>query len=490
MLESPARSVAEPSTAVAHRPVRTDAGAAPARPRALRTSRMTRRETLVVSASILASVLLGALIGERHGFFDLSVYYGAVNYWTHTPGVSIYDFITPQSTYGFTYPPFAAIVMLPFALMEWHVAIVVTCVAIVAATLAVLFWFVAPLARRHGWNLWYAMGIAVAIAIAFDPLRETFLFGQVNMYLVAMVGFDLLVLTARNSRFSGVGIGLATAIKLTPGVFIVYLLVTKRWRAALTASAAAAGATLVGAAFTPDASRVFFTDALWNTDRVGQTAFISNQSLNGAVSRLNYLDPSTTLWIVSVVLVLAIWAVRVRRAVQAGDERTGFALTGVVTCLISPITWIHHLVWVMPALMLLVGHAFDASPKRRRMVWGITAFSFVVLASRLAWAYDNRWYHGFLLWFMSNAYVWICLLLLVTVPVPAAIRAGQRADQPRTLDLDRALANLLASQRLAGLVRRLGLSDQLERVQLSMLWRREPVAAVSFTEREIVRPPQ
>jgi hypothetical protein len=123
-------------------------------------------------------------------------------------------------------------------------------------------------------------------------------------------------------------------------------------------------------------------------------------------------------------------------------------------------------------------------------VWGITAFSFVVLASRLAWAYDNRWYHGFLLWFMSNAYVWICLLLLVTVPVPAAIRAGQRADQPRTLDLDRALANLLASQRLAGLVRRLGLSDQLERVQLSMLWRREPVAAVSFTEREIVRPPQ
>src|SRR5690606_1623103 len=193
-----------------------------------------------------------------------------------------------------------------------------------------------------------------ACAVLFDPLRETFLFGQVNMYLVALVGFDLLLLTRRGSRFAGVGIGLATALKLTPGVFLIYLLMTGRWRAALTAGSAAAGATLVGAALAPDESRVFWTDALWNTDRVGQLDYVSNQSLNGAVARLNPLDPSTLLWALAVVAVLVVWVVRSRRAVAVGDEKTGFALTGVVTCLISPITWVHHLVWVLPALLVLL----------------------------------------------------------------------------------------------------------------------------------------
>ena len=65
----------------------------------------------------------------------------------------------------------------------------------------VIYWFVDPIARRERWIRWYALGIVLAAAIVFEPLRETFLFGQVNMYLVALVGADLLVLTARGSRF-------------------------------------------------------------------------------------------------------------------------------------------------------------------------------------------------------------------------------------------------------------------------------------------------
>ncbi len=48
--------------------------------------------------------------------------------------------------------------------------------------------------------------------------------------------------------------------------------------------------TLLAAALAPDASRVFWTDALWNTDRVGELAFVSNQSLRGVVARL---DPAS-----------------------------------------------------------------------------------------------------------------------------------------------------------------------------------------------------
>src|SRR6185295_12139403 len=113
------------------------------------------------------------------------------------------------------------------------------------------------------------------------------------------------------------------------------------WRAAAVSTATAAAATWLAATFAPDASRVFWTDAIWNTDRVGNTAFVSNQSLMGLVSRLDPAEPSKGLWLLFVVAALAVWAWRTRQAVRAKDEMAGLALTGILGRLISPITWIH-----------------------------------------------------------------------------------------------------------------------------------------------------
>ena len=401
--------------------------------------RLRRRRTLIVGGVALATLIFDFFLAVRHGFFDLRVYHGAINYWVHDGG-SIYDFVLPFSTYGFTYPPFAALMMLPMAITPWHLAIAISCVTCAVVSVMFVYWFVDPIARRQGWHRGFAVGLVVAFAIAFEPLRETFLFGQVNMYLVVLVGADVLFLVARGNRFAGVGIGLATATKLTPGIFILYLLVTKRWRAALVASATAAAATLFAAAVAPDASRVFWTDALWNTDRVGALAFISNQSLQGAVARVHEANPSTTLWVASVLVVLAIWVVRVRRAVGAGDEMTGFALTGVVGCLISPITWVHHLVWLAPAILLLLDRAVAATSVRgRRRLWGFTIFSYVLLSSRLVWTFADRWGNP-LTWLGSNAYVWISLALLIGLPIRSPQPQGQLDVETSAAERDRAMA--------------------------------------------------
>ncbi len=419
-----------------------------------------RHRPLELCAFLLVGLGLSFGIGTWRNFFDLRVYHGAVDYWAG--GGSIYDFVSPDSTYGFTYTPFAALVMLPMALIPWPVAVVASCLAIAVVTVMIVYWFVDPIARRHGWLPWYAVGVATAFVIAFDPLRETFLFGQVNMYLVALVAVDLLFLVGRGSRFAGVGIGLAVAFKLTPGVFLVYLLLTKRWRAALTACSAAAAASLVGAALAPDESRVFWTDALWNTDRVGQLDYISNQSLNGAVARLNPLEPSTLLWALAVVAVLAVWVIRVRRAAAVSDDRAGLALTGIVTCLISPITWVHHLVWVLPALLLLVDRALTTPgrSRRRTWLWGLLIGSYVVLGSRVVWAFDDTWTNP-LVWFASNAYVWVSLALLIGLPLakaPVALApatpalaptggASQVRPEPETQpDFEGAMASLLQEE--------------------------------------------
>ncbi|MEV1143855.1 glycosyltransferase family 87 protein [Micromonospora sp. NPDC049799] len=370
----------------------------------------------VVGLAVAVALFL-SVAAVRHGFFDMQVYYGALTWWVHDGG-EIYDYLRPFTQYGFTYPPFAALAMLPMAYLPWTAAIAVSVSATVAVTALVFHWMIDPISRRAGWTRWYALAVALCLAAAYEPMRETVNFGQVNMLLLFLVAVDLLRLLPRGSRWAGVGIGLATAIKLTPGIFIVYLLVTRRWRAAFTAMGAAAGATLLAAALFPDASREFWTEALWNTSRVGELAFVSNQSLQGVVARLNPQEPSTLVWLVLVVATLALWVWRSRRAAAAGDEAAGLALTGAVMCLVSPVTWVHHLVWLLPALILLVDNATaaPAGGRRRRALLAAAVVAYALLISRIVWAWEKDFtgLDGFL---GSNTYVWISLAVLAFLPL-------------------------------------------------------------------------
>jgi alpha-1,2-mannosyltransferase len=374
-------------------------------------------QVVVVALLAAATAAFLSVAAVRHGFFDLKVYYGALTWWAHDGG-EIYDFLKPGTQYGFTYPPFAALVMLPMAYLPWPAAITVSVVATVVVGTVLIRWLVDPIARRAGWTRWFVLAVALCLAAAFEPMRETINFGQVNMLLLFLVAVDLLRLLPAGNRWAGVGVGLATAIKLTPGVFILYLLVTRRFRAALTATGAAAAASLLAAALFPDASREFWTSALWNTDRVGELAFVSNQSLRGVVARLHPEHPSTVAWLALVLVILAVWVWRSRAAVAAGDEATGLALTGATMCLVSPVTWVHHLVWLIPALILLVDNAMAAPARSRRrgllLAAAVVAYGFLI--SRIVWAWEKDFtgLDGFL---FSNTYVWISLGLLLGLPI-------------------------------------------------------------------------
>ncbi|WP_433533423.1 glycosyltransferase family 87 protein [Micromonospora sp. CA-263727] len=379
-----------------------------------------RRTIGQVVAVVVLAVAVAAFLSvaaARHGFFDLHVYRGALVWWVHDGG-EIYDYLKPGTQYGFTYPPFAALVMLPMAYLPWHAAIAVSVAAGAVTSAVLIWWLLDPVSRRAGWTRWFAFAVALCLAAAFEPMRETINFGQVNTLLLFLVAVDLLRLLPRGSRWAGVGIGLATAIKLTPGIFLVYLLVTRRWRAAATATGTAAGATVLAAALFPDASREFWTSALWNTGRVGELAFVSNQSLRGVVARLDPQSPSTLAWLGLVAATLALWVWRSRAAASAGDEAAGLALTGAVMCLISPVTWVHHLVWLLPGLLLLVESAMAApsGSRRRRLLLVAAIVGYAFLTSRIVWAWERDFsgVDGFL---FSNTYVWISLALLAFLPL-------------------------------------------------------------------------
>jgi len=365
----------------------------------MRTLHTDRGRLLLVLTLVATVTVFTATVPLLRDWFDLRVYYGTVHTWLHHGG-RIYDYQVPGTTYGFTYPPFAAVSMAPMAYVGLGTAIVGALVLNLAALGVVLRILAGPGWRRYGWFGWALVACGLAL---FEPLRDTFSFGQVNLLLLALVLGDGWLLSTGRGRWAGVGIGLAAAIKLTPALFIALLLLARRWKAAAVATAVALGATGLAALVVPDASKFYWTDALWDTTRVGRLDYVSNQSLQGVLARLG--ETGRPLWATVVVLVLAVWVVRARRAIVVGDWTAAFALTGLTACLISPITWVHHLVWLLPAFAVLVraGH-----PRIAGALYAVMCTSVVWL-----WFDDSSGIDGFL---GSNTYTWVTLGLLLWLP--------------------------------------------------------------------------
>lgn len=379
-------------------------------------SRERNRQVVVVAGLVVVTAGIVWLAALRNGFFDSKVYYGAVQYWFRDGGM-VYDWMRPRTPYGFTYPPFAGLLMAPMAFLPFPSVVALATIGTVLSTALVTWWLISSMIRRAGWPVPFALAVASCLAVAFEPVRETITFGQVNTLLLALVVGDVLHGVARGTRWAGVGIGIATAFKLTPGVFIVYLLVTGRWRAALTAVGSATAATLLAGAVFPDASREFWTSALWDTNRVGVLSYLSNQSLRGFVARLPIDDVASVVWLVLVVATGAWWVRRVRAAVAAGDELAGLAFTGILGCLISPVTWVHHCVWLLPALVRCVDAGLSAAPgtpQRRPLYLAVAAY--LVMTSRLTWLWEKRPRPPLEL-VGSNLYVYFSLALLALTPI-------------------------------------------------------------------------
>jgi alpha-1,2-mannosyltransferase len=363
-----------------------------------------KRKIAAATAAILLTSLIVYLAETRNGFFDSKVYYGAIQYWFHGDGGMVYDWLRPGSPYGFTYPPFAGLLMSPMAVLPFAAVVVLATVGTVVSTVLLVRWLGGEQLRRYGW---FGLVIAACLAVVFEPVRETITFGQVNTLLLALVTADMLFGVARGRPWAGIGIGLAVAVKLTPGVFILYLLITRRWRAAATAAGSATAATLLAAAVFPDESREFWTSALWDTNRVGVLSYLSNQSERGFLARLPIPSFEAKVWIVGVLLTLAFWAWRVRR--EPDDVLGGLGLTGIVGCLISPVTWIHHCVWLLPAMILCL-----RTGNPRIKFFG--AFVYAVTTSHLAWLWEKRPRPPLEL-IGANLYVWLALALLIWTPL-------------------------------------------------------------------------
>jgi alpha-1,2-mannosyltransferase len=322
---------------------------------------------------------------------------------------------------------------------------VITAAACAVAILLTTWWLLAPIARRHGWSPWWSTALAVPLVFALDPVRETVGYLQVNLFLAVLVLADVLALR-RGRRWAGVGIGLATAIKLTPGLFIVYLVLTRRWRAAATAVAAVVAATAVAHLSDAPTSTRFWTSVLWDTSRVGHPDYTENQSLMGLFARLAWPgQPNRILWAVLVLALLVLGMWRATVAFRRGDELVGITLTGLTGNLISPISWTHHLYWVVPALLVLVDvaagtplHPSSPRPLLTRPVTAARGAAATAVGVGLVFLLSVPWFwkhldhphrhaHGLAI-LGENSYVLLLVVLIAVLPV-RALGAHRRVSE-------------------------------------------------------------
>jgi alpha-1,2-mannosyltransferase len=391
----------------------------------------TPSRVLPGTVPLLALVLVGLVIhtGGRH--IDLEVYRFGVQAWLS--GGDMYGPLPETSgriALPFIYPPFAALLMTPLAVVPWTVAwvgLLSMSVLALGATLYVVARRLWPSGGRGGALSVASVALPLALAVtpgrpidfdvptdgltwSLEPVLQTIEFGQINLILMALVALDCLVDHPRWPR--GTLIGIAAAVKLTPAAFVLFFLLRRDHRAAAVAAVSAMVATGVGFAVAPRESLAFW---LGNpAGGVSGSPFFTNQTFQAVLVRAGVDGTTRTLaWVLLAAALLAIALPVIRRA----PAPLALVATAGVALLASPTSWSHHWVWVAPALLVAAASAARARSAGWALVTVVAGLVFVIAPHRLglprAGEAELGWSAGQQV--VGSTYVWFTVLLMVAL---------------------------------------------------------------------------
>jgi alpha-1,2-mannosyltransferase len=367
------------------------------------TSSENARGTRLLIAGVVALagafavwVIYGAIHPSGYTLFpaDLAIYRdgGLIVRHVSPPydGKPLYDWASNGNlALKFTYTPFAAIFFAAVSFIPWsilpHLSQVVSMVALIAAgwcTMAALGY--ADRRVRAGGAL-----LAAGVGLLTEPVFRTLYLGQINLLLMALVIWDLCQPdTPARRRWTGIATGFAAGVKLVPLIFIPYLLLTRRFRAAATATCSFVVTVLLGFVIIPGDSKDFWLHGLFIQDgRTGFVGWTGNQSLRAIATRLaGSINSGTVPWVIGVVVVTVLGLLCAAMLDRAGHKMLGLLMTALVGLLDSPISWDHHWVWVVPGMMVAVHYAVRAWQAGRRLgAFGCAALAAGMFLVFAAW---------------------------------------------------------------------------------------------------------
>ena len=398
-----------------------------------RNERILRGALLVLTAlGVALAVTIFHRATHHRSLVDLEVYRKGA--WAFIHGRNPYGPGLPGPGLPYTYTPFSTIAFAPLALLGLHQAVLahtfVSVLALFISAYAVINKLVGSTVP-YGWVLLCASLVAPAVYLS-EPVQETIGFGQINLVLMTLVVVDLLMMS--HLPINGVLVGIAAGIKLTPLVFVIYLIAIRRYRAAAVATASAIGTVALGWVLMSGPSHQYFTDLMFDARRIGRPGYVGNQSLNGMWTRYlrGYLG-ARPYWALSalVVVIVGIWAAS--RVYARLGEPAGLAVVALTGLLVSPISWSHHWVWWMvPALVL----AHRTWVERSVLLGAATVLWTVPFYMAPFWWVPHKHHeafpHGQRNLFLGSTYVWVGLIAITLVAVDCLRRELPRRAPTRT----------------------------------------------------------
>lgn len=356
---------------------------------------MTRERTaaLVLALSVAARLAWTYLVPNGANFVDLHVYLGGAAALDE-PG-TLYSYVyaeqTPDFPLPFTYPPFAALVFypltrLPFGLVAfcWQLGVLAALYGVVRVSQRLI-----GAGGHRSAMLWTAAGIWI------EPLRSTFDYGQVNVILVLAA-----LLAAASSRWwvSGLLVGLAAGVKLTPAITGLYLVGVRRWVAAIFSAVVFAATVALSIAVIGQQARYYFTDLLGDAGRVGPVGTSFNQSWRGGLSRILGHDAGYGPLVLAGIALTAVLAVLAWRAlggsggsVGSRDRLGSLLVVQIFGLLLSPISWTHHWVWLLPLIIWLLTGPWRYRRGARALGIGWLVLAVVGVPWLLSFAQPSIW---------------------------------------------------------------------------------------------------
>ena len=397
--------------------------------RAHRTATRSLRPWLPAALSAAGALGLSLYLALRTYQVDIDVYRMGGH---HLLSPDLYSTRFGNSGLLFTYTPFAALVfaLLGLNLGIWSLQCVwaVTNIVALAALVYLSIRIVVPRLQRKQVVRWALLLLLPALAL--NPVFNTVGLGQINLVLCLLITWDLGTEHRIGSRTLPLGIatGLAAAVKLTPLIFVPYLILTRRGRGAINAIVTFIACQVIAFLVTPGNSWAYWTKDVMDSKRAGALLYSSDQNLSSALERLHH-GPVSALVLVPALVVIGVGGL----ALAAWAHRRSSVVLGLLVCattglIISPITWVHHMVWVVPAIIWLEAGA--DRPRRGPLLAGVTAVLFI--AAPIWWVptswkvttkppelHQNSWQI-----LVGNSFLLAMLAFLVGVAVMLVRRSG------------------------------------------------------------------
>ena len=305
---------------------------------------LTRRQQVAFVAAFAAFALIVVPLGVRKGQ-DITTEIAQAH--RILDGLVLYH--TPQ-TQGIWWPPFALLVVVPFAALS-DASLVLAKACWGALGIVALAWSIYESGRRWGWR-----PALVALAVVLFPIHNNFRHLNFETLLVALLVAAAADLADGRPARAGVWVGLATALKIFPGLLLPYFAWRRQWKAFGAAAAVAAGVTVLallpyGPGGALEALENFVSLTIHGQNFQGGTIVGLHMQKLG---RLGYALGGAPASIVALHLLAAglVLARLARRpAPPTDDPPLEVGMVILLAVLVTPIAWLHtftlgYLAWV------------------------------------------------------------------------------------------------------------------------------------------------